>query len=125
MSLQKKVLVIDDEEDFSFFVKKNLEVSGMFNVLVATNGEDGIRLARIEHPDIILLDVMMPSLGGPDVADILGNDPKTKDIPVVFLTAIVTKEEIGVETMREIGGQNYIAKPISAEDLIAAINKVV
>ena len=125
MEIFKKILVVDDEEDFVFFVKKNLEATGEYKVFVANCGEDGIRLAKIEHPDVILLDVMMPSLGGPDVADLLQADSKTKNIPVVFLTAIVTKEEIGVETIRNIGGQNYVAKPISVKDLIGCIKKVI
>ena len=118
------MLDVDDGDDFVFFVKKNLEATGEFKVFVASCGEDGIRLAKIEQPDVILLDVMMPSLGGPDVADLLQADDKTKDIPVIFLTAILTKEEIGVETVRNIGGQNYVAKPISVKDLIGSINKV-
>ncbi|MCP4650438.1 MAG: response regulator [PVC group bacterium] len=125
MSVERKIVVVDDEEDFCFFVKKNLEATGNFRVLLAHNGEDGIRLTRLEMPDVVLLDVMMPNLGGPDVADILNSDPKTKDIPVIFLTAIVTKQEIGVEPMKAIGGLNYIAKPVEIAQLVEAINKVI
>ncbi len=123
MGGRKKIVVIDDEEDFCFFVKKNLENTGEFIVFTANDGEGGLALAKLEKPDLILLDIMMPNQAGPDVADILRNSDKTKDIPVVFLTAIVTKAEIGVETMREIGGHNYIAKPIEIADLVDSIKK--
>lgn len=120
----KKILVIDDEEDFCFFVKKNLEATDEFDVFVATQGDDGIVLAKLEKPDLILLDVMMPKLAGPDVIEILKDDPKTKNIPVVFLTAIITKEEIGLEIIRKIGGHNYIAKPVETVELVNSIKKV-
>ncbi len=121
---RKKILVIDDEEDFCFFLKKNLENTGEFIVFTAGTGEDGIRLCRLEKPDLILLDVMMPKMSGPDVAEILREDTGINNIPLIFLTAVVTKEEIGGAPIREIGGQNYIAKPIEIENLVKTINKV-
>jgi len=121
--IQNKILVVDDEEDFCYFVKKNLEAKGEFRVLVATQGEDAVPLARLEEPDLILLDIMMPKLAGPDILEILKNDPKTKDIPVIFLTAIVTKAEIGVDPTRQIGGHKYMAKPVSVAELVDAIKE--
>ena len=69
MTRNIKVLVIDDEVDFCYFVKKNLMRDGMFDVIIATNGKDGIELAKNEEPDIILLDLFMPDMPGEDVAD--------------------------------------------------------
>jgi CheY-like chemotaxis protein len=115
------VLIVDDEEEFCFLVKKNLESTGAYQVFSAHNGEDGIMLARLKHPDIILLDVMMPDMNGPDVSELLKKDERTRAIPIVFLTAIVKKEEIGVTPMRSIGAHWYIAKPVSTEELIQSI----
>lgn len=68
MSLVTKVLMIDDEADFCYFVKKNLMQLDMFDVLVATNGRDRIKMAKDERPDIIPLDLFMPDMPGKDVA---------------------------------------------------------
>jgi CheY-like chemotaxis protein len=124
MRNRKKILLIDDEEDFCFFVRKNLEQTREFEVTTATTGEEGIRLARKQKPDLILLDILMPKLTGNDVAEVLYNDPTTKDIPFVFLTAIVTNEEVGIASVKEIGGSNFIAKPVDTEKLVGSIKMV-
>jgi len=121
---KKEILLIDDEEDFCFFVKKNLEQTGKFKVMTATKGEEGINLAREKKPDLILLDVIMSDVSGPDVAEVLFNDPKTKKIPVIFLTAVVTKEEVGIKSIKKIGGRDFIAKPVDTETLTACIKDV-
>lgn len=122
--VKRRILVIDDEADFCFFVRKNLEQLGKFEVLTALNGEEGLRLARERKPDLILLDVRMPGVTGPDVADTLRQDPLTENIPLVFLTALVTPKEIGAETIKEIGGHEFIAKPIDTDRLVSCINRL-
>jgi len=124
MPERKKILLIDDEEDFCFFVRQNLECTGEFEVITANRGEEGINLARAKKPDLILLDIVMPRLTGPDVFDILKNDPETKEIPLIFLTAIVTKEEIGVRSIKKIGRHNFIAKPVVTEKLVSSIRAI-
>ncbi|MFH1458843.1 MAG: response regulator [Candidatus Omnitrophota bacterium] len=124
MSNPAKVLIIDDEENLCSFLKKNLELIGKFKVFTANNGQAGIALAKSEKPDIIILDIMMPQMAGPEVADILKARPETKNIPIVFLTAIITKEEIGINEIRQIGGCNYIAKPVETDKLIECINEI-
>ena len=124
MKDKKKILLIDDEEDFCFFVRKNLERTGEFEVMTATEGKEGINLARRENPDLILLDIVMPKMDGSGVAKVLLDDPKTRQIPLIFLTAIVTKEEIGFESIGEIGGHNFIAKPVNTERLTCCIKDV-
>ena len=114
------ILIIDDEEDFSYFVKLNLEKTKEFDVLTASDPENGINIAKTARPDLILLDIMMPKMGGDDVASSLLDDPKTKDIPIIFLTALVRKNE-EQEGEGEIGGRNYIAKPVTASELISRI----
>ena len=124
MPERKKILLIDDEEDFCFFVRQNLEQAGEFEVITANCGEEGINLARERQPDLILLDIIMPKMFGDDVAAVLINDPKTKNIPLVFLTAQVSERQIGVESIKEIGGHLFIAKPVNTEKLISAIKTV-
>ncbi len=68
MGDRKRILIVDDEEDFCFFVKGNLEHGGQFEVTTANRGEAGIRVARKELPDLILLDILMPDMKGDQVA---------------------------------------------------------
>lgn len=124
MAALKKVLIIDDEKDFCYFVKRNLETSGEFEVFTANEGSQGIELIRLKHPDIILLDIVMPGMTGPDIAAYLLNDPETKDTPFIFLTAIVTKNELGGDSMKEIKGHPFIQKPVETKTLLTSIRTV-
>ena len=124
MKSKKKILLVDDEEDFCFFVKGNLENTGEFDVLATTSGKEGIKLVRGEKPDLILLDLNMPEMSGDEVAQILSDKPDTKAIPVIFLTALVTKDEMGNKSMANIGGYNYIAKPVTTKELVAVIREI-
>ncbi|OQX87156.1 MAG: hypothetical protein B6D55_04195 [Candidatus Omnitrophica bacterium 4484_70.2] len=64
----RKILLVDDEENFCYFVKRNLELTGEFKVFTANNGEEGLEIARKERPDLILLDIFMPGMSGSEVA---------------------------------------------------------
>ena len=119
----KKILVIDDEENFGRAIKKALELRGTFQVFTATKGTEGIRLAKTQKPDIILLDIMMPDMAGTYVAEELSEDPVTASIPIVFVTAIISKEEIE-KTDGVAGGRNFIAKPIVMDELVKKINAI-
>jgi CheY-like chemotaxis protein len=121
---KKRILLIDDEKDLCFFLKTNLENTGEFDVLVSNRGNKGIELAQGEKPDLILLDILMPEMSGDEVAEILLENPVTAKIPIIFLTAMVTKEEIGDVMLKKRGGRNFIAKPITTKEVIAAIKKV-
>jgi len=125
MSFFARVLIVDDEEDFCHLIKCNLEATGEFKVFFAHNGQDGMTLTHLEQPDIILLDVMMPDISGAEVANILKKDEKAHNIPIIFLTAIIKKDEIGLEHMRKIGEHRYIAKPIKTQDLIDCIKETI
>ena len=124
MAELKTVLMVDDEEEFCRLVKQNLEDTGRFKVFLAHNGKDGIASAGAEVPDLILLDVMMPDMDGPEVAAVLARDKRTCSTPIIFLTAIVQKTELGINTVGKIGKQPYIAKPVSTGDLIKAIDEI-
>lgn len=83
----KKILVIDDEDDIREVAKISLELMAGFNVILAETGQEGIKKAEYEQPDAILLDVMLPDMNGIDTLAKLQDNPLTKNIPVIFLTA--------------------------------------
>ena len=119
---RKKILTIDDEEDFRFFVKGNLENTGEFHVLEAASGKEGIKIASEEKPDLILLDISMPEMTGEEVAKRLSKIPETNKIPIIFFTALITKNEIEDGGISNIAGHKFLAKPIATKQLVAAIN---
>ena len=119
-SIKKTILIIDDEEDFCFFVKLNLEKTGKYDVLTATSGSDGLKLAIKHQPDLILLDIIMPVMPGTKVAEELLNHKATKDIPIIFVTAIVKRGELGPRDDK-IGGRYFIFKPVKLDELLVEI----
>jgi len=119
----KKLLVIDDEEYFCRAVKKAIEMKRDLQVLTATRGDEGLRLARTQKPDLILLDIVMPGMMGTQVAEELLQDPVTASIPVIFVTAIVKKEEAERE-MGFLGGRMFIAKPVVVDELLKKIDSL-
>lgn len=85
--MSKTLLLIDDDDDIREIAQLSLEMGAGWTVLAASSGAEGIALATKEHPDAILLDVMMPSMDGPATLEQLRADDRTREIPVVFLTA--------------------------------------
>ena len=122
-TLKKKILLIDDEEDFCFFVKLNLEKTGKFEVLTTTSGSKGVIIASKESPDLILLDIIMPEMSGGQVAEQLMENEKTRNIPVLFITAIASRNEVQSQE-GVIGGRRFIAKPVTPEELMAKIDGI-
>ncbi|MBF0505784.1 MAG: response regulator [Nitrospirae bacterium] len=123
MADRTKILMIDDEEDFAYFVRLNLEKTGKFTVFTAPRGSEGIKLAKSEQPDLILLDLVMPEMDGGQVAAQLLAHTSTKKIPIIFLTALAQKEQVE-DCDGNIGGRDYIAKPVTSEELIVRIESV-
>jgi DNA-binding response OmpR family regulator len=119
---KKKILVIDDEASMTRMLKRNLESTGKYEVHTENSGATGLTAARAFHPDFILLDVMMPGVDGGEVAAQLREDQALKTVPLVFLTAIVSREET-TPTGSTIGGCEYLAKPVKLEDLVICIEK--
>ena len=117
----KRILLIDDEKDFCFFTKSNLEATGNFTVTICFDSSEAVDLAKKLKPDLILLDVLMPGISGPDIAASLKDDPDTKNTPVVFLTAIITDKE--TKGGNVISGWPFVAKPVKINELIEVIKK--
>jgi len=122
MSAKKKILVVDDEEDFGKMVKLNLERTGEFEVKCETKGANALAAAKDFAPDLIFLDVIMPDVDGGTVMSQLKDNPAVKHIPIVFLTAIITDKE-AVQQEGVVAGRPFLAKPITTAKLIACINK--
>jgi len=121
---KKKVLIVDDEESFCRMLKLNLEQTGNYNVVTETQGKNVLSLAKKINPNIIILDYIMPDMDGGEVLQQLSGDSVTKNIPVVFLTAIATKDDTD-DSGSMIGGHHILAKPIKTEDIIRCIEKYV
>lgn len=119
---KKRILIIDDEAAFVRLLRLNLDGTGRYTVRAETRGLDGLAAVREFRPDLILLDVMMPGLDGGEVAARLREHPAGKDIPIVFLTAAVKKEEVR-SRHGLIGGLNYLAKPVELDELITCIDQ--
>ena len=119
------ILIVDDEKKIRELLDLRLTDEG-FTVIQAADGEEGVLAARKHSPDLILMDVMMPKMDGAESANALQQDPATKDIPVIFLTSMITKEE---ETSQAFGIEidtkkyKFIAKPFETPSLIAEIHK--
>jgi DNA-binding response OmpR family regulator len=115
------LLVADDDEDILMLVQLRLSRSG-FEVIVARDGEEALRLARERHPDLAVLDWMMPKASGLDVLRAIRANDETADIPVVLLTARASETDI--QEGLDAGAADYIAKPFSPQDLAARVQKI-
>jgi CheY-like chemotaxis protein len=113
-----RVLLVDDEESFTKVTQLTL---ADYNIHVENDSSRALATARSFQPDLILLDVMMPNFDGGDVAAQIRADPALKDVPVVFLTALVTQKEGARRPI--MGGYPFIAKPVTPERLAENIQK--
>ena len=115
---KERILVVDDEEDILELVRFNLAREG-YDLVCTMSGEEALEMARKEHPDLLVLDLMLPGIDGLEVAKILKNDVKTKDIPIIMLTA--KGEEADIVTGLELGADDYVTKPFSPRILVARV----
>jgi len=114
-----KILIIDDMPDNLMLLLELLSGEG-FRVLVAQSGQQGIDMAKYAHPDLILLDIMMPEINGFEACRILKADDKTSNIPIIFMTAL-TEVKSKIQGF-ELGAADYITKPIQYEEMLARIS---
>jgi len=118
---KQRILIVDDTKDILVVVSKRLESWG-FEAVTAESGEEGLQLAQEHRPDLILLDIMMPRMKGRDVCARLKADPKTADIPVIFLTALGLADH--VKAGMDLGADDYIVKPFEPAELKERITVV-
>ncbi|MFO1460333.1 MAG: response regulator [Verrucomicrobiota bacterium] len=117
-----RVLIIDDEESLTRLLKRNLERVGRFEVRTENSALDAVAAATEFGPEVILLDVMMPGMDGGEIAVDLREVPALRRVPIVFLTAAVTPEEV-TRNDGFIAGFQYLAKPVDLDPLVEAIDR--
>lgn len=115
-----KVLVIENETSIQKFARANLNVSG-YDVVVADDGENGLRLAQLERPALILLDLMMPGLSGWDVLTALRADQELSQTPVVIMTAFVSERREAKRKASSAGAVGYLTKPFAVDELLRQV----
>jgi len=117
-----KILIVDDEKDVLLMLGKRLASQG-YTVITADNGRDAVTLAKAKLPDLIILDVLIPDMDGGEIAEKLKDDPGTKNIPVIFLTALLSRTE-EYQGNHIVAGNITFAKPVDTVKLLAQIKKL-
>lgn len=117
----QKILVVDDEPDILELIEYNLKKEG-YQVFLASNGQEGVAMAKKVHPDLIILDIMMPKMDGIEACRLMRTIPEFKHTFMVFLTA--RSEEYSEIAGFNVGADDYIAKPIKPRALISRINAI-
>lgn len=118
---KEQILVVDDEEDIQELVSYNLAREG-YQVVCAGTGEKALEIARSKPVDLIVLDLMLPGIDGLEVTRILKNEPETRSIPILMLSA--KGEESDIVTGLELGAEDYVTKPFSPKVLVARVRAV-
>lgn len=119
---KKKILVVDDESGLVEMLSIRLEANN-YQVIAASDGQEGLDKARAESPDLIILDLMLPKLDGCQVCRALKSDEKYKQIPIVIFTA--RAQESDVKAGNEAGADAYITKPFEPDILLAKVNQLI
>jgi two-component system alkaline phosphatase synthesis response regulator PhoP len=120
-STRQKILIVDDEPDIRELIEYNLKKEG-YQVFTASNGQEGVAEAKRSHPDLIILDIMMPKMDGIEACRILRTMNEFKNTFMVFLTA--RSEEYSEIAGFNVGADDYIAKPIKPRALVSRINAI-
>ena len=121
-NMRRKVLLADDEEAVLALVQATLDGDGRYQVILANNGEEAVRAAVREQPDLLFLDVMMPDMDGYEVCRLLRKEPSTADIKVIMLTAMA--QDIDRCKALEVGADEYMTKPFSPTALLEKVEEL-
>jgi len=119
---KKRILLVDDEAGVTTMTKLNLEKTGIYEVQVENHSGRALSAARGFKPDLILMDITMPEMDGPEVASLIRADDTLRNTPIVFLTAVVSKYETGDNELKR-GGQVFLSKPVSMKTLLGCIEQ--
>ncbi len=119
--MAKRVLIADDEPNIVISLEFLMEQAG-YEIKIATNGQEALDLARSFHPDLVLLDVMVPVKSGYEVCQQLKSEPATRDIKVVMVSA--KGRDVEVAKALELGADAYITKPFSTRELVAKVREM-
>jgi two-component system, OmpR family, alkaline phosphatase synthesis response regulator PhoP len=118
---ENKILVADDESEIRLMVNRMLGKD--YFVLEAANGKEAVNVARLQKPDLVLMDIMMPDMDGYSACHAIKSDPETRNIPVIMVTGI--EHELNLKLSREMGADGYITKPFSLEELVETVERFV
>lgn len=119
---KKRVLIVDDEKDFLTIVKLNLEDTGQYEVKTISNANEIISEVQTFKPDVILMDIIMPSLDGIEACKMIHSDPAGKTIPVIMVSALDRQQEVA-RAYKE-GAADFLVKPVGKDVLLAALEKI-
>jgi CheY-like chemotaxis protein len=117
----KTILVVDDSKVSREIVVRWLLKNG-YEALTAKNGQEGYDLCKQHRPDAVIMDIIMPDMDGDEVAETIRNDPSISNTPIIFLTSIVSGEEVPQNNL--VGGQYMIAKPFNGDELREILQKL-
>lgn len=122
---EPKILIVDDEEDILTLLGKKL-TECHFQVITSNRGREAVLKAKAQKPDLILMDIVLPDIGGPEAVKEIKRDPSTRHIPVIFLSGIVSREEEDTRLGVHVDGVRYnaFAKPFAFQDLHAEVRKI-
>ena len=126
MEEKVKILLVDDDKDFVETTKLVLETKS-YDVIVAYDGDEGLTIARLEKPALIILDVIMPVKDGFSAAEQLKKDPDLKNIPVVMLTSFAEKRgetSVSVSQGLTLEAEDYLDKPVSPDELLRRVERL-
>src|SRR5687767_8628121 len=122
LTAKKRVLIVDDEPGFTRLLKFNFHHTGRYIAEVVINASYAVHVAERFAPDVVLMDVMMPGLDGSEVADRIHAVPKFRDVPIIFLTAAVKRQEVASRGGM-CGGIPFVAKPVEFQEVLTHIEK--
>ena len=121
--MMKKILLVDDSKVAVFSERLILERSGLYEVVVAADGDQAVEMAEAEKPDLIVMDVIMPTMTGFEASRALRAMPETKDIPIVLVTT--RGEGCNIEEGYESGCNDYVTKPVDGPELLRKIENLI
>lgn len=120
----KKILVVDDEKEIRDLIKEKL-TQDKYRVMTASSGTEALIICKTSRPDLILLDIAMPEIDGYETCAKLKQDPKTKDIPVLFLTGKDLEPEGIMERCKNLGVVGYISKLSTLKELLEKVREII
>lgn len=121
VNITKKILIVEDDPSFSRAINHIIEKEG-YEVITASNGMAGLRMAKGENPDLLILDVMLPGLDGFEICHQLRQDPLTENLPIIMLSA--KGQEIDRTTGLKVGANEYLTKPVDRALLLEKITSL-
>jgi DNA-binding response OmpR family regulator len=118
----KKILIVEDEEDIIELLSAIFDDLGGYGVLCARDGEEALRIAQLNNPDIILLDILLPKLNGYQVCKLIKSDPAMSHTKILMLSGMAQNSD--QLKAREVGADGYIAKPFSSSTLVKKVEEL-